>query len=111
MPSPHEDTPAVVALRKILEADRIQLAELRSRIARQEVELAALLSASSADAAAYAHKINGAGGAFTSPTKKRKHEEMDSPPDELKTDTGQSAIPSARLWPIRCSWARQSCHF
>ena len=92
MPSPHEDTPAVVALRKILEADRIQLATLSSRIARQEVELAALLSASSADAP----KTTGACVAF-SPTKKRKHEEMDSPPAELKTDTGQSDDPIVQV--------------
>ena len=96
MPSPDEDTPAVVALRKSLEADRRQLAELTSRIARQDAELAALLSASSADVAADTPKSAGARGAF-SPTKKRKYEEMDSPPAKLKTDTSQSDDPIVQV--------------
>ena len=97
MPSTDKDTPAVVSLRKSLEADRIQLAELTSRIARQEAELAALLSASSADAAADAPKTNGAVHFTCSPTKKRKHEEMDSPPVKLKTDASQSNDPIVQV--------------
>ena len=86
-----QDTPTIDALRKSLETDRRQLTKLIDRIARQEAELAALLSGPTAD---------DAGAASANPTKKRRHEETeaaDATTSKLKMATGSREDPVAQV--------------